>query len=146
MSALLVKQLQIAGVGIIRSDLIKKTLRGKIYEATLYYGDSAVDVTILYKRNGQGIVIGPKATTEEELEEFKKMMLAVLPKLPHPDYSMLRNIRTAIMIAIAISLFNIITAPLAIAGIAVNIIDLAITAGMIHLYKTESNRYVKESK
>ena len=146
MSRLLVKQLQLAGVGIIRSDLIKKTIGGKIYEAKLYYKDQVAEVIILYKRNGKGIVLGPKFTTEKDLEDFKNLMLQVIPSIPRPDYRIMRNIRMAILAAIAITTFNIATAPLTIIALVIHMANIAITTGLILLYRREKEIYVRDSK
>ena len=138
------KQLQLAGVGIIRSDLIKKTLRGKIYEATLYYNDITVDVRILYKRNGKGTLLG--VVSEDGRDAFREIMKGVLPILPTPDIKNLMAIRLGTIIALIITYLNLRTPTTTIFGMAMNTLDIAGIIVLIILHRIERDRYVKRDR
>ena len=138
------KQLQLAGVGIIRSDLIKKTLRGKIYEATLYYHDITVDVRILYKRNGKGTLLG--VVSEDGKDAFREIMKDVLPILPTPDIKNLMAIRLGTIIALIITYLNLRTPTTTIFGMAMNTLDIAGIIVLVILHRIERDRYVKRDR
>ena len=146
MSSISVKQIQLAGAGVIRSDLIKKTIRGKIYAATIYYKDSAVDVRILYYRSGDSKLLGPLDFTKDRIEEFERLLFSLIPALPHPDYKILRIIRIGLIISIAFTGLNIATVTADIYAYIAIAIDILTTGFITALYKTEGKRYVKKKK
>ncbi len=143
-SRLSVKQLELAGVGVIRSDLIKKTLRGKIYEATLYYKDIAVNVRILYKRNGKGTIIG--IVSEDGREAFREIMKDILPILPKPDFKNLMAIRIGTIVALIFTYLNLSTPTTTFFGMMMNVLDIAGIIALVVLYRVERDRYVKKDR
>ena len=145
-SRLSVKQLQLAGVGIIRDDLIRKTIAGDIYRATLYYKDYTVAVNILYKRNGQGFILGVTAKTEEDLKKAEEMMKSLIPVLPTHDFRAIWIIRMAIIVAAIITYLNLSTPIINMAGLLINIIDILGMIALIALYRVERGIYVKVRK
>lgn len=146
MERLSVKQLQLAGVGIIRADLEKATVAGKIYKATLYYKDMTTDVRILYKRSGKGFIIGPDITPSNSLQNFETVMTSILPELPLPNYKNLATIRIASIIAIFFTLLNVITPITNIYGVIAITLDIIGLIALAMLYRAERETYVKVKK
>ncbi len=146
MSSITVKQIELAGAGVIRSDLIKKSIIGKIYEATIYYGNSSTNVRILYYKNGNTRLLGPAETSEKSIQEFESLLMKLIPKMPHPDFKNLRIIRAGIAIAASYTIYNIATITPDIGSYLAVALDIATTGFILFLYSTEGKRYVKEKK
>lgn len=146
MGHITVKQLELAGAGVIRSELIKSTISGKIYGATIYYNDMVTDVEILYYRNGDTKLLGPTQFTESDIKAFEDLLIKIIPSLPHPDYKTLNIVRAGLTGAIIITAYNVITITPDVYSILAIAIDTAITVFIAALYRAEGKRYVKENK
>ena len=137
-----VKQAELAGAGLIREEQIGRSLRGKIYKATIYYGNETIDVRVLYKRNGNAIILGPRELTEQSISEFSRMLTWLLPKLPHPDYRVVMTARLGIFIGAIITALNIATITKPSDFIAIGI-DFILIGTLIVIHNIEGNRYVR---
>lgn len=133
-----IKQLETCGIGVIRGSFIKNTIKGRIYNATVYYKDAPVEVKVLNKHNGETIIIGPSKQSKET--DFINFVTDVLPILPKPNYLLRKVLRTAILISAAVTLINILTITSRTDAVYIGIDTIALTVLAI-LYTHERKVY-----
>ena len=136
-----VKQAELAGVGIIRNSKLKTSLKGKLYEATAYYENKAVEVKVLYKRDGAGLLLGPLNKDAVAYTEYERLLKYLIPRMPKPNYITVGGIRIGIAIAAFITLLNLLQISNT-TGVLMGIVDIVITAILMLLEKSERRRYV----
>ena len=137
-----VKQAELAGVGIIISNSeLKKSLKGRIYEATAYYENKAVEVKVLYKRNGIGLILGPLNKNAIAYSEYEMLLRYLIPRMPKPNYITVGTIRLGTIISAFITLLNLLQMS-NVTGAMLVVADIVIIAILMALEKSERRRYV----
>lgn len=139
--AISIKQAEIAGVGIIRNSEIKTSITGKLYKATAYYENKAIEVKVLYKRDGTGMLIGPLNKDESSYTEYKMLLKYLIPRMPKPNYITVGVIRIGIIITAFVTLLNLLHINNTTGALMV-IIDIVIAVILMFLEKSERRRYV----
>ena len=141
-----IKELEKAGVGVIREDLVKKTMTGKIYNANLYRNDQAIKVTILYyNRGGSKLIDITEDNEAESINEYVRLLKDVI-KLKAEKRRLMKNdtelqlIRAAMLIGLFFTGLNTIEIR-KVTDILYVTIDLILLAIVRWLYRREGKRY-----
>lgn len=137
-----VKMLESIGVGIIRAEHIKSTIKGRIYKATAYYDNKSIDLSILYYRHGGSKILGPITTGngENEIKEFTAFITYIAPRLPRPNYKVRRTLFIGLLITIPITAINI-THTYTQIDVIINTVDIIATLTLLILYRRERGIY-----
>ena len=140
------RDLEKTGAGVIREDLVKKTVKGKIYNASIYRNNKVVNVIILYYRRGGNKVLDiTDDNKDESIKEYMNILrditnIRIEQKIRRSTIKELRWIKLGTLIGYAFTLLNItaIKRPTDLIYVAIDILLIAV---LRFIYKIEERRY-----
>lgn len=141
-----VKELERIGAGIMRFDLIKRTLRGNIYQAQIYRNDKTIRVSIMYfRRGGSRIAEVLNDNTQDSRLEFQRIINEIIRERARRNDMMKKDLELN-LISVGIGMSYIFTALNTISirkptDIIYVMIDLLLLAVIRMIYRREKKRY-----
>jgi hypothetical protein len=141
-----VKDIENIGAGIVRSDLLKKSIRGKKYRATVYFEDDSVETVILFYKNGGSRLLGPYGKDDNNSAKFNSFKRFVSDKIIVMKKS---NIITKVSgWSVVISIIPTTLVALSYRGpvdLPFIVVDILALITLVHIYRRERVVYVKKA-